>query len=74
MSSTPLVDAITVRDLIELLQNLSGDLPVYLGDWNEQYAYDHPLESADKPRVEPAIPPDQHGVSSPERVVIGRGR
>jgi hypothetical protein len=75
MASPPLIDvAITVSELIALLHNLPSDLPVYLGDWNEQYVDDHPLESVDHPRVEPAVPPDRYGVSSPERVVIGRGR
>lgn len=67
-------DAITVSELIALLQELPDDLPVYLGNWNEQFEYDHPLEGEDKPRVESAAPPDRPGVSRPARVVIGRGR
>jgi hypothetical protein len=66
---------ITVRELIMLLQALPADLPVYLGDWNEEHAYDHPLgEEEDAPRVAPADPPDRYGVTRPARVVIGRGK
>jgi hypothetical protein len=75
MATPPLIEvAITVRELIALLQDLPGELPVYLGDWNEQYAHDHPLESEDNPCVLPATPPDRRGVSRPERVVIGKGK
>jgi hypothetical protein len=34
---------LTVRDLIETLKTLPPDLPVYLADWNEEYAEDWPL-------------------------------
>lgn len=65
--------AATVAELIAMLQALPPDLPVYLGDWNEQFAHDAQLLTPDNPRVEPAIPPDRNGVSRPRRVVIGRG-
>lgn len=34
---------LTVRDLIRTLATLPPDLPVYLADWNEEYAKDWPL-------------------------------
>lgn len=37
----------TVKQLKEVLQAFSDDLPVYLGDWNELYAEDVPLEIDD---------------------------
>lgn len=61
----------TVAELIERLQKLPADLPVYLGDWNEQYAPDHPMDKAiDGPVV---APPEsrRRGVKLPNRVVIG---
>jgi hypothetical protein len=71
----------TVQELIVLLQQLPNDLPVYLGDWNEQYAYDNPLGPEDYPRVSPAYGPDDGvrrarppRVMLPQRVVIGNGR
>lgn len=34
---------LTVRDLIQKLEALPPDLPVYVADWNEEYAKDWPL-------------------------------
>lgn len=34
---------LTVRDLIQLLSTYPPDLPIYLADWNEEYAEDWPL-------------------------------
>jgi hypothetical protein len=34
---------LTVRALIEKLETLPPDLPVYLADWNEEYEEDWPL-------------------------------
>jgi len=72
--SKPIDAPIFVHELIALLQKLPADLPVYLGDWNEQFEYDHPLLTEDNPRVELANPPDRLGVSRPLRVVIGLGK
>jgi hypothetical protein len=60
----------TVADLIAKLQQLPADLPVYLGDWNEQYAPDQPMEANDGPQVM-APSKTKHGLELPERVVIG---
>ena len=35
--------ALTVRDLIQILSSYPPDLPIYLADWNEEYAEDWPL-------------------------------
>lgn len=70
----------TVKKLIELLQALPQDLPVYLGDWNEGYAPDIPIdfigdnrEAAGPqllPRVAEAVK-DTRKWDHPRRVVIG---
>jgi hypothetical protein len=70
----------TVKQLIELLQALPQELPVYLADWNECYASDIPIDHVDTgyeadgqlllPRVAEAVtraPKWDH----PRRVVIG---
>lgn len=36
----------TVAQLIAALQKLPQDLPVYVADWNEEYAPDWPLNDA----------------------------
>jgi hypothetical protein len=67
-----------VKQLIELLQALPQDLPVYLGDWNECYAADIPLDHVEHeddgpqllPRVaEACVRPRKW--NHPRRVVIG---
>jgi hypothetical protein len=64
----------TVAELIKQLQKLPADLPVYLGDWNEQYAPDSPMGDDDGPWVNPPRDIKQQGIlvgALPERVVIG---
>ena len=70
----------TVKQLIELLQALPQDLPVYLSDWNEGYAADIPLDHVDAgrevdgpqllPRVAEADERPRKW-NHPRRVVIG---
>lgn len=67
----------TVKQLIELLQALPQDLPVYLRDWNEGYEPDVEIDATDEkdvsdllPRVEEAyVRPPRWDL--PRRVVIG---
>ena len=64
----------TVKQLIELLQALPQDLPVYLSDWNEGCEPDISLDSMDiqplLPRVvEAHVQPPYW--NHPRRVVIG---
>ena len=66
----------TVAELINRLQQLPADLPVYVGDWNEGYAPDCPLDGASGPTVLPPRTVTRRGIeilslSLPERVVIG---
>jgi len=71
----------TVKQLIELLQTLPQDLPVYLSDSNESYAADIPLDHVDAgrekdgpqllPRVAEAVEFPRKW-NHPRRVVIGR--
>ena len=60
----------TVAELIEQLQKLPADLPVYLADWNEGYAPDWALDLNDRPTVMSPYT-TRHGLSLPKRVVIG---
>jgi hypothetical protein len=70
----------TVKQLIALLQALPQDLPIYLGDWNEGYVADIPLDHVDAgreaegpqllPRVAEAYVLPQKW-DHPRRVVIG---
>ena len=59
----------TVAELIVQLQKLPADLPVYLGDWNEGHAPDHPMDVNDVPMIQPPWA-TRRGLL-PERVVIG---
>jgi hypothetical protein len=68
----------TVEQLIDLLKALPQDLPVYLGDWNEGYAPDVPIDYADAsssllPREVPAEEEIRRYTCTglPRRVVIG---
>lgn len=58
----------TVAELIERLKALPAELPVYLADWSEGYAFDHPL-TAD-PMVSAAYT-TRRNVVLPKRVVLG---
>ena len=68
----------TVKSLIELLQALPQDLPVYLADWNEGYASVIPIDYVNAnreddgmqflPRVAEAC---ARPLKCPRRVVIG---
>ena len=68
----------TVKQLVEMLQALPQDLPVYLGDWNECYAPDIPIDHVDAgdsgppmlPRVAEAVVRPRKW-NHPRRVVIG---
>ena len=68
----------TVKQLIELLQTLPQDLPVYLADWSEGYAADIPLDHVGReddgpqllPRVAEAVERPRKW-NHPRRVVIG---
>jgi len=68
----------TVKQLIEQLQALPQDLPVYLADWNEGYAADIPIDHVDfedngpqlLPRVAEAVARPSKW-NHPRRVVIG---
>lgn len=59
----------TVSELIERLQQLPSELPVYVADWNEKYAPDNPLDEESSPRVERSKRAGRFLL--PERVVIG---
>ncbi len=61
----------TVIELIEQLQKLPANLPVYLADWNEGYAPDYPMTVNDGPVVEMAQNETPRRASLPERVVLG---
>jgi hypothetical protein len=64
----------TVAQLIEALQAMPQDLPVYLGDWNEGYAADIPIDHdpGALPRVVDArVDPRKRKWNHPQRVVIG---
>jgi len=61
----------TVTDLIEQLQKLPADLPVYLADWNEGYAPDCPMTVDDGPVVVALERETSRSPSLPERVVLG---
>lgn len=58
-------DAMTVAELIEQLQKLPADLPVYIADWSGGYALDCPMTVDNGPRVSAACD------SLPECVLIG---
>ena len=61
---------ITVEELISELQKLPRHLPVYMADWNEQYAPDHEVSDIS---VKPAGPQSWGAntrVDQPERVVL----
>jgi len=58
----------TVAELVERLQGLPADLPVYLLDY-EQPVPEIPMLADDVPAV--VSPWGKHGL--PERVVIGKG-
>lgn len=55
----------TVKRLIELLQILPQDLPVYLSDWSQGYEPDTPIDEQLMPRVVEAC------AQSPKRVAFG---
>lgn len=59
----------TVTELIEQLQKLPADLPVYLADWSEGYVPDCPCAG---PEVVALERETSRGPSLPERVVLGR--
>jgi hypothetical protein len=63
---------VTVKQLIEMLQTLPQDLPVYLADWSESYAADIPLDDGPQllPRVAEAVERPRKW-NHPRRVVIG---
>ena len=61
----------TVAELIEQLQKLPADLPVYLADWNEGYAPDFPMTVDSGPAVVAMQPATLRRPSLPERVVLG---
>lgn len=67
-------DAMTVAELIEQLQKLPADLPVYIADWNEGYAPDWPMTADIGPRVVASHDIHRDGIlelSLPECVLIG---
>lgn len=66
----------TVKRLIELLQALPQELPVYLGDWNEGYAPDIEIDHIDGDSLQHFLPRVAEARESkrwnhPRRVVIG---
>jgi len=74
------LSVMTVARLIELLQAMPQDLPVYLADWNEEYAADIALDyvaagcEADGPRMLPRVADAvvrSRKWDHPRRVVIG---
>jgi hypothetical protein len=63
---------VTVGELIAALQKLPADLPVYLADWSEGYALDHPMDVSDVPMIVPPWTSRRgHPMTLPERVLIG---
>lgn len=65
---------LTVKELRALLDAVPGELPVYLGDWNEWHADDHPCSREDV-EVLPAceLPERWGGGTLPKRLRIGQG-
>jgi hypothetical protein len=63
--------AMTVTELIEQLQKLPADLPVYLADWSEGYAQDFQMTIDNGPIVVAMEPGMSTRSSLPERVVLG---
>ena len=65
----------TVKQLIELLQTLPQDLPVYLADWSESYAPDIAIGHEENGRqllpyvAEACVRPPKW--DHPRRVLIG---
>lgn len=67
---------LTVRALIEKLETLPPDLPVYLGDWNEEYEEDWPLVEEDIHTLPAVTVRDRHGAvlfEQPLRLCLGTG-
>jgi hypothetical protein len=58
----------TVAELIDKLREMPQDLPVYITDWNENYAPDMPLSPH---QVQVAQPQTFAKVDHPLRVSIG---
>ena len=65
---------LTVRDLIQKLETLPADLPVYLADWSEEYAEDWPLVEQSLHVLEAKIVSDRRGTTlfeQPCRLCLG---
>lgn len=65
-----------IKELIEILLNHDQELPVYLADWNEQYAPDEPL-TAEAIHVEASLRTYRYGeltpaLDLPQRLVLGK--
>jgi hypothetical protein len=65
---------LTVRDLIQKLETLSPDLPIYLADWNEEYEEDWPLIEENIHTLEVRTVRDRLGTmlfEQPRRLCLG---
>lgn len=65
---------LTVRDLIQKLETLPPDLPVYLADWNEEWVEDWPLVEESIHTLPAETVRDRHGTvlfEQPLRLCLG---
>ena len=65
---------LTVRDLIQKLETLPADLPIYLADWNEEYEEDWPLVEENIHTLEARAVRDKLGTAlfaQPRRLCLG---